>query len=192
MRGDEFARQLAGVDDPAATASEFSRLAQNRWEAETVRRLLGRYKLRDAQEHLGEVCRRTTGQWGLRMDDFRHAFPDFPALLGARHVDKPVLEFDRSMFLPSLLRFFPRSTVCKELERFRLEHYREDDPRPVGLVFNRRGVDGGLLVMTGCPPEPAEGASVFAASTKSLGPVWMGAFIAWLGRLSWLPSKPIL
>lgn len=142
MNSEAFAAQLRD-----GVPGGWAEMHASNWEHSRVELVLKRYGLQGQRPQVVAAHERLTQERRLSFAAFAAEFPDFPLFLGAAYA--PRLEESELLLLPALLTKFEKSPLAKLYDDFVEEFGHAAETRPCGLIVNRRGLAGGMLVLPG-------------------------------------------
>jgi hypothetical protein len=87
-----------------------------------------------------------SGEPRMTLADFNATFPTFPILLGCSRLKGARLHVDKNSTIPSMSRHFDRTPIFACYEEFYERVAVQAGGKAIGLVFNRKGIDRGLII----------------------------------------------
>lgn len=104
--------------------------------------------LRSVQRTICTAEKRETGNYRLSFRALNTEFHNFPYILGADPIDGAKLHLSQEAMLPALFTKFSAAPFVPALEMFMQGVRRpHGDERAAGLVFRRKGIPQGLLIL---------------------------------------------
>lgn len=134
---------------------KMSRGYQERAAAEEVRQyeesriayLLKALNMPKAASRLREEEHRHSGDVRLTCRAFNERYTSFPVLLGTSILGGVKLHLDKTALLPALFRQFDQAPFVRAYEDFFEQHQGDAEGRVLGLVFPRKGIRQGLIIL---------------------------------------------
>jgi hypothetical protein len=127
-----LAKNLPDVRTLAPTVADFKAWAGQKYEAELVQHLFGRYNVPGAlRKDMSERLFRETGHRRMNLPFFCDTFSDFPVFLDCRKIEKIAWDSPVS----KLFADFSRRAFVKEYVEMQNRHPEFVTAKPMGLIF---------------------------------------------------------